>query len=158
MWRLRGRLNKRLRTVGNQWTEDGLSGRRGAPRAMQRKRIAWSRMLRKRKIPRDNFRRADEVERCRRQRRHVQRLANMAGGIGSFRVFVKETAARGKVQQRSASQQGECPPHNRPSKNGSKPIHRPEFTLAPTLHLVEARSLKGNTVTRVFLDPATISS
>jgi hypothetical protein len=128
MWRLRGRLNKRQRTVGktNELKME-LRGRRGAPRAMQRKRIARSCVLRERKIPGDKLRRADEVEGRSRQRRHVQRLTNMAGGIGAFRVFVKETAARGKVQQRSASQQRQRAAHSRPFKQESKAIHRPDL-------------------------------
>jgi hypothetical protein len=94
---------------------------------MQREGIAWSRMLRERKIPGDKLRRADEIERGRCQRRHVQRLANMASGIGAFAVFVKETAARGKVQQRSASQQRQCAAHSCPFKQESKAIHMPDL-------------------------------
>ena len=104
MWRLRGRLNRRQRTgICTIGLETELRGGRGAPGAMQRKRIARRQMLRDRKRPGDNLRRADEVQWGRRQRRHVQRLANMAGGVRTLRVFVKETAARRKIQQRGAS-------------------------------------------------------
>jgi hypothetical protein len=84
-------------------------------------------MLRERKIPGDKLRRTDEIERRSRQRWHVQRLANVASGIWAFGVFVKETAARGKVQQRSASQQRQRAAHSRPFKQESKAIHRPDL-------------------------------
>jgi hypothetical protein len=51
----------------------------------------------------------------------------MASGIWAFGVFVKETAARGKVQQRSASQQRQRAAHSRPFKQESKAIHRPDL-------------------------------
>ena len=113
-------------------------------------------MLWERKIPGDNFRRADKIKRGRRQRRHVQRLANVAGSIGAFGVFVKETSARDKIQQRGTSQQCQRPAHNRPSNHESQAIHRPEFTLALRLYQVEPRCFKNNTAGPVFLDPATI--
>ncbi len=49
--------------------------------------------------------RADKVKPGSRQRRHVQRLADVAGGIGPIRMFVEERAARRKIEQRGASQQ-----------------------------------------------------
>jgi hypothetical protein len=72
LWRLRGRLNNRQSSVGKtNGLKLELRGRRGAPRTMQRKRIAWSRMLRERQIPGDKLRRTDEIERRSRQRRHM---------------------------------------------------------------------------------------
>ena len=71
---------------------------------MQGKRITRRRVQRERGIPGNNLRRADKIERRRRQRRHVQRLANMAGGVGTLRVLVKEAAACGEIQKRGAGQ------------------------------------------------------
>lgn len=62
-------------------------------------------MLRQGKVPGDDLWRAYEVEPGRRQRGHVQHLADMAGGIGPIRMLVKERTARGKIKQRNATQQ-----------------------------------------------------
>src|SRR5260370_28101664 len=58
-----------------------LNSRRRASGAMQREEIAWRHVLRQRRIPGDDLRCAAEVQPCSRQRRHVQRLADMARGI-----------------------------------------------------------------------------
>ena len=42
-------------------------------------------------MPGDELRRADEVERRRRQRRHVQRLADVASRVRTLGVFVQES-------------------------------------------------------------------
>ena len=67
--------------------------------------IAWRCVLRQRRIPGDDLRRADQVKPRGRQRRHVQRLADMAGVLGSIRMLVEQRSARRKIEQRSASQQ-----------------------------------------------------
>jgi len=46
------------------------------------------------------------MDRAGRQRRHMQRLANMAGVIGAAGVLVQERTANGKIQNRRASHQG----------------------------------------------------
>ncbi len=87
-------------------------------------------MLRERKIPTDNLRRADKLEPGRCQRWHVQSLANMAGGVGALGVFVQETAARGEIQQRGASQQRQSPAHHRSPSHDSHQIHNTEHYLS----------------------------
>jgi hypothetical protein len=81
-----------------------LSGGRSAPGAMQREGIARRYMLRQRRIPGNDLRRADKIKPRRRQRRHMQRLANMAGRIGPICMLVEQGAARCKIEQRSASE------------------------------------------------------
>jgi len=113
-----------LRAQGNE-----LSGRRRAPGAMQRKGIAWRCVLRQRTIPGYDLRLADEVQPGSRQRGHVQRLADMARGIGPIRMLVEERAARCKIEQRSASQQRQRAVHNSSPENHFLRIH------LSTLHL-----------------------
>jgi hypothetical protein len=157
MWRLRICLDKLQRTVGKiNELEMGLSGRRGAPGAMQRKGIVRSHMLRERERPDDNLRCTDQVQRGCRQRGHVQRLANMACGVRTLTMFMQETAARREIQQRGASQKRQSPAHNRLSEHDLQRIHNTIFTLAPRLHEVENRCQKGNNLAPIFLDPATI--
>ena len=91
---------------------------------MQREGIAWRCVLRQRSIPGDDLGRADEVQPRGRQRRHVQRLAHMAGGIGPIRMFVEERAARRKIQQRRKGQQRQSAVHASSSENGSTRVHR----------------------------------
>src|SRR6266478_2828870 len=74
-----------------------LNSRRRASGAMQREEIACRHVLRQRRIPGDDLRCAAEVQPCSRQRRHMQRLADMAGSIGPIRVLVEERTARGEV-------------------------------------------------------------
>ena len=98
LWRLRDSLNRRHRTgIGTIESEMALRGGRGAPGAMQGKRITRGRVQRERGIPSNKLGGADEIERRRRQRRHVQRLANMARCVRTLRVLVKEATARGEV-------------------------------------------------------------
>ena len=84
---------------------------------MQGKRITRCRVRRERGIPGNLPRCADEIERRRRQRRHVQRLANMAGGVGTLGVLMKEAAARGEIQQRGAGQYRQRALRRRSSEN-----------------------------------------
>ena len=70
---------------------------------MQGKGIAWRRVLRRRRIPGDNLRCAAEVQAGGRQRGHVQRLADMAGIVGTLGMPVGQSGAKRKVQQRAAS-------------------------------------------------------
>jgi hypothetical protein len=159
LWRSRGRQNRRQRTVirANR-LEMELSRGRGAPGTMQRKRIARSRMLWERKIPGDNLRRAYKVKRRRCKRRHVQRLADMASGVGAFGVFVEEAAASSKVQQRSASQYRQRSTHHRPSKHESQRIHKATIYLNIPLASGRGPFHQMQHSGPVFLDPATIPS
>ena len=90
---------------------------------MQREGIAWRGVLRQRRIPGDDLRRADEVQPGSRQRRHVQRLAHVAGSIGPIRVLVEKGAARGEKKQRGASQQRQRAAHNGSPENAFLRIH-----------------------------------
>lgn len=87
---------------------------------MQRKRVAWRIVSRERRIAGDEFGHANKIEARRGQRRHVQRLANVACGVvGTIRVVVQERAARGKVQHRGKSQQRQCAGNARSSEDAS---------------------------------------
>ena len=70
---------------------------------MKGKGIARRCVLRERRIPGNDLRRADEIEPCSCQRGHVQRLADMAGIVGALGVSVGERRANREVQQRAAS-------------------------------------------------------
>src|SRR6266849_5146230 len=126
---------------------------------MQREGIAWRCVLGQRRIPGDNLRRADKVKPGSRQRRHVQRLAHMAGGIGPLRMLVEEGAAHGKIKQRGASQQRQRAARNRSAENGFLRIHRSTLYLSTldgrTSGIVANKApaeLNG------FLDPATFAA
>jgi hypothetical protein len=97
---------------------------------MQGKRIAGCSVLRQRRIPANDPWGAAEVQPGRRQRRHVQRLADMASGIGPIGVLVEERSARSEIQQCSASQQGQRATYNRSSENGFPRIHLPTLYLS----------------------------
>jgi hypothetical protein len=90
-------LDRPARENTLQASGEKLSGGRCAPGAMQRKGIAWRRVLWQRRIPGDDLRSPDQIKPRGRQRRHVQRLADMAGGIGPIRMLVEEGAARRKI-------------------------------------------------------------
>ena len=92
---------------------------------MQGKRIARRYVTRQRRIPGDDLRRADEIKVCGHQRRHVQRLANVAGRVGPVRIrmLVEERPARREIEQRSASQHRQRAVCGRPSENGSPRVH-----------------------------------
>jgi hypothetical protein len=94
---------------------------------MQRKGIASRCVLRQRRKPRNHLRCADEIQPGSRQRRHVQRLADMASVLGSIRMLVEERAARDKIEQCGASQQRQRAAPNISSENSSMQIH--VFTL-----------------------------
>ena len=69
---------------------------------VQSKGIARSRMVRERRVPGDRLRFGNQVERRSRQRRQMQRLANVASCIWSIRMLVQQSAARCEKQQRGA--------------------------------------------------------
>ena len=64
-------------------------------------------MRRKRRIANYNFGRRKKIERSCRQRRHVQRLANVAGIVCTICMLVQERAADCEIQNRRASHQGQ---------------------------------------------------
>ena len=114
-------------------------------------------MLRQRRKPRDHLRRADEIQPGSRQRRHVQRLADMAGRIGPIRMLVEERTARGKIDQRRTSYQRQRAAHLASPENRSPQIH------LSTLYLITFDGPIGGLVanrtpafTKCFLDHATI--
>lgn len=90
---------------------------------MQCKWIAWSIVLRQRRKAGDELRRANKIRAGLGQRRHMQRLANVASGVGTIRVMVKERAARAKVQQRHKGQQRQCASQTRSSEDASRGMH-----------------------------------
>ena len=143
MWRLRASLDRLQRTVRRtNKLKIELRGGRSAPGAVQRKRIARSRVLRERKIRRDNLRSADQVERGSRQSRHVQRLANVAGRVRTLGVFVQEAAARREIQKRSASQQRHSSTHGYPSRHDSHQVHHTAIYLSTMLSAGRGRMLQ----------------
>jgi hypothetical protein len=75
---------------------------------MQSKRIGGRGVRRGRNMPHNLPRFRNKIKRGSRQRRHVQRLADVASRIGgSRRVMVQHGAARGKKQQGRTAQQGQ---------------------------------------------------
>ena len=100
-----------------------LRGGRSAAGAMQGKRIAWAGVLRYRRKPGNDLGSAAEVQPGRCQRRHVQRLADMASVIGPLRVLMEERSARRKIAQCNASQQRQQAARDRSPENGSLRMH-----------------------------------
>jgi len=66
---------------------------------VQRKGIEWRNIVRQNSVPGDLPRFRDQIESRKRQRRHVQRLANVASGFRTTSVLVDVRAASGEVQQ-----------------------------------------------------------
>ena len=73
---------------------------------MQRERIQRRNIFRKHGVPGDLPRFGDQIQGRSRQRRHVQRLANVAGSVRPAGVLVNENAATGEIQQSHAAQYG----------------------------------------------------
>ncbi len=73
---------------------------------MKRERVKRSSILRKNGMPGDLPRFGDQIQRRGRQRRHVERLANVAGGLRSAGMLVDERPAGGEIQQCNAAQYG----------------------------------------------------
>ena len=80
-----------------------LSGGRGARRAMQRERIQRRIVFRKHGVPGDLPRFSNQIQGRGRQRRHVKRLTNMAGGLRPTGVLVGKGAAADEIQQSHAA-------------------------------------------------------
>lgn len=126
-----------------------LSGGRSAAGAMQRKRIAWAGVLRYRRKPGNDLGSVAEVQPGRCQRRHVQRLADMASVIGPLCVLMEERSARRKINQCNASQQ-----RQRTAQRSSPEIGFPQSHLS-TLNL---STLDGRTTRMVALYELTLTT
>jgi len=125
---------------------------------MQRKRIARRSMLRERRISCDQLGDNDEVE-CRRgQHRHVQRLADVASGLRTIGVLVKQAPARREIQQHGASQHGHRPAHACPSENSPAQLHDLSVSVTPLTRQPAEGVQKVDPYPITFLDPATIPS
>jgi hypothetical protein len=72
---------------------------------MQGKGIACSRVVRERRVPDDRLRFRDQVERRSRQRRQMQRLANVASRVRTIRMLVQQSATRREKKQSGACKQ-----------------------------------------------------
>ena len=86
----------------------------------------------------------------------MQRLADMAGGIGPIRMLVEERTARRKKQQRGASQQCQPAAYKRSPENRFLRIHLSTLYLS-TFDARAYRLVANKTLQTVngFLDPAT---
>jgi hypothetical protein len=69
---------------------------------MKRERIERGRIFRKNGVPGQLLRLGDQIQGRSRQRRHVQRLANVAGSVRPIGVLM-ERAASGEIQQGHAA-------------------------------------------------------
>jgi hypothetical protein len=72
---------------------------------VERKRIDWRGVQGHRRKPGNRFRGYKYCEPCRRQSRHVQGLAYVAGCFRATGVRVQQGAATSEIQQRGAGQQ-----------------------------------------------------
>ena len=62
-------------------------------------------------MPSDLLRLMNQAKRCRRQRRHMQRLANVARGVGTRGGMAMKRRTSNEVQQRQTAQQGQRAPY-----------------------------------------------
>lgn len=74
-------------------------------------------------MPGDWPRYGDKIQRGRRQRWHVQRLANVTHGIGAALMLVQVSAARGEEEQYGAAKHGQRAVRNCPPRYGSPRSH-----------------------------------
>jgi hypothetical protein len=74
---------------------------------MESERIRGSDTLRERFMPRNLLRRRNNLRWRHRQRRHVQRLADVTRGLVAASMMVQDRAAAGEVKQRQASENGQ---------------------------------------------------
>jgi hypothetical protein len=71
---------------------------------MQRNGIRWNCVFRERRMPRHLLRFRNQVQARSCQSGHVQRLANVASRLRPIGVVMEKRTARGKVEQRHATQ------------------------------------------------------
>ena len=90
---------------------------------MQRERIERRSIFRKDGVPSHLPRFWNQIQGRSRQRRHVQRLANMAGGLRPTAVLVDESSASSKIQERNAAQHGQRALCNSMPKNDAWRTH-----------------------------------
>jgi hypothetical protein len=101
-------------------------------------------MLPQRRIPGYELRSRNRIKSRSRQRRHVQRLANMADIVRPRCVLVEERTAAGEIQQSSASQQCQSTPRGHSARNESSQSHR------ATLYLTTVDALKRKMVSKKY--------
>jgi len=87
-------------------------------------------MARKGGVPGDNFGSGDQIQSCRGQGRHMQRLANVAGAIRTAGVLVEEGSSGRKVKQCGTRQQSHRAAQVLSPENQSMDFHQPTLTLA----------------------------
>ena len=75
-------------------------------------------------MPGDLPRFRNQIQRCSRQRRHVQRLANVAGSVRPAGVLVNKNAATGEIQQGHAAQEGQRALSSSLPKNSALRAHK----------------------------------
>jgi hypothetical protein len=90
---------------------------------MQGKGIACSRVVRERRVPGDWLRFRDQVEWRSRQRRQMQRLANVASRIRTICMLVQQSATRREKKQRGACKQRQRPANGYTSSFGPHHSH-----------------------------------
>jgi hypothetical protein len=81
-------------------------------------------MLRQRSISGNQLGSGNKVKRRSRERRHVQRLADVAGVFRSALMLVEEAPARRKIQQNGASQNSQRPARRGPPEYSSTQSHQ----------------------------------
>jgi hypothetical protein len=91
---------------------------------MQSKGIAWRYVLRQRRIPGDDLKRADETKPRGCERRHVQRLADMARGIRAICVLMEKRRASGEIEQHRAAKHRQRAADRRSAENGCRQTHQ----------------------------------
>ena len=87
-------------------------------------------MARKGGVPGDNFGCGDQMQSCRCQGRHMQRLANVASTIRAAGVLVEEGSSGSKIKQRGTGQHRHRAAHVLSSENQFMSFHQPTPTLA----------------------------
>jgi len=94
---------------------------------MQGKGIACSRVVRERRVPGNRLRFRNQVEWRGRQRRQMQRLANVASRIRTICMLVQQSATRREKQQRGACKQRQRPANGYTSSFGPHHSHNSTF-------------------------------
>jgi hypothetical protein len=89
---------------------------------MQREGIRWACVLRESHVPRGLLGFGDHPRGCHRQRRHVQRLTDVASSLRTARV-VMQRAARCEIQQHDAPGYGQRAPRVLVPENSSSQVH-----------------------------------
>lgn len=88
-------------------------------------------VLRRRRVPRNLLCFRNQIQGRSRQGRHVQRLADMAGRIGSACMVMEDRSARGEIEQRYAAQYGQRVPRTPLPENSPLRVHTPRDFSVP---------------------------